>query len=53
MNNSKNPYEKNSYLKKDEEVLKEILFFERFGLKQEKTPIEKDDKLLEDDEKEK
>lgn len=32
MDNSKNPYEKNSYLKSDEEVLKEALFFKKFGL---------------------
>lgn len=34
MNNKKNPYENNSYLKKDEEVLKEVLFFEKFKIKQ-------------------
>lgn len=37
MNNSNNPYENNSYLKNEEEVLKEVLFFEKFGLKQTKN----------------
>lgn len=33
MNKQNDPYKNNSYLKNDEEVLKEILFFEKFGIK--------------------
>lgn len=43
MNNKKNPYENNSYLKNDEEVLKEVLFFKKFEIKKNENTSKEDE----------
>ena len=45
----KNPYENNEYLKDNKELLKEMLFFEKFGIPMEEEPKKKDEQ--EEDEK--
>ena len=44
MNKQNDPYKNNSYLKNDEEVLKEILFFKQFKIElQKQEPVKSKD----------
>lgn len=40
MNDHQNPYKNNSYLRSDEEVLKELLFFEQFKIELQEGELE-------------